>query len=78
MQDVPEEHVEDRARELAEGGGEGHEPLEDDPDAAARAARAILEESQERTEDPATLDPEDGSVVRRDSEETAASGDAPG
>ena len=39
---------------------------------------AILEESQERTEDPATRDPEDGSVVRRDSEETAASGDAPG
>jgi hypothetical protein len=78
VQDVPEEHVEDRARELSEGGSEGHEPLEDDPEAAARAARVILEESQERTDDPATRDPEDGSVVRRDSEETAADGDAPG
>lgn len=78
MQEVPEERVEDRASELAEGGGEGHEPLEDDQEAAARAARVLLEESEARTEDPAARDPEDGSVVRRESEETAASGDAPG
>ncbi|MDQ5815224.1 MAG: hypothetical protein M3516_02860 [Actinomycetota bacterium] len=78
MPDVPEKHIDDRARELAEGGSEGHEALEDDSDAAARAARVILEESEERTADPAARDPEDDSVVRRDSPETAASGDAPG
>lgn len=78
MEDVPEERVEDRARELAEGGSEGHDPVEGDADAAARAARAILEESEERTADPAARDPEDDSVIRRESPETAASGDAPG
>lgn len=78
MPDVPEKHIEDRARELAEGGSEGHEAVDGDPDAAARAARAILEESEERTADPAARDPEDDSVIRRDSQETAASGDAPG
>ncbi|MGI8707490.1 MAG: hypothetical protein ACR2LG_04725 [Actinomycetota bacterium] len=78
MPEVPEKHVEDRARELAEGGSEGHETLEGDADAAARAARVILEESEERTADPAARDPEDDSVVRRDSPETATSGDAPG
>ena len=77
MEDVPEERVEDRARELSEGGSEGHD-VEGEPDAATRAARAILEESEERTVDPAARDPEDDSVVRRDSQETAASGDAPG
>ena len=78
MKDVPDERVEDRARELAEGGSEGHDAVEGDPEAAARAARSILEESEERTADPAARDPEDDSVVRRESQETAASGDAPG
>jgi hypothetical protein len=71
-----EEHVEDRARELAEG-GEGVEDIEGDPEKAERAADQILTESEERTFDPATVDPEDDSVIRRGSEETAAKGDDP-
>lgn len=46
-----------------------------DMEAARRAARRILEESEERTFDPATLDPEADGVIRRSSSETAASGD---
>jgi hypothetical protein len=69
-----EDQVEDRAREL-EHGGEGAEDIEGDPDKAERAAEQILTESEERTVDPATVDPEDDSVIRRDSEETATRGD---
>jgi hypothetical protein len=69
-----DEDVEARARELAEG-GEGVEDIEGDPDKAERAAEQILTESEERTFDPATVDPTDDSVIRRDSEETAAKGD---
>lgn len=67
-------HVEDRAREL-EHGGEGVEDIEGDPGKAERAAEQILTESEERTADPATVDPEDDSVIRRNSEETATKGD---
>jgi hypothetical protein len=69
-----ERHVEERARELAEG-GEGIEDIEGDPDKAERAAEQILKESEGRTFDPATVDPTDDSVIRRESEETAAKGD---
>ena len=69
-----DDHVEQRARELAEG-GEGVEDLEGDPDKAERAAEQILKESEERTFDPATVDPDDDSVIRRDADETAAKGD---
>lgn len=71
-----EEHVEERARELAEG-GEGVEDIEGDPEKAERAADQILTESEDRTFDPATVDPTDDSVIRRRSEETAAKGDDP-
>lgn len=71
-----EEHVEERAQELAEG-GEGVEDIEGDPDKAERAADQILTESEERTFDPATVDPTDDSVIRRGSEETAAKGEDP-
>lgn len=78
MGDAPrpdEQSVEDRARELLDGGGEGAERVvEDDPQAARVAARAILEESEERTFDPATIDPEDPSVIRRRSDEPASNG----
>ena len=69
-----EEHVEGRARQLAEG-GEGHEEIEGDPAKAEKAAAQILTESEERTFDPATRDHEDDSVIRRDAEETASTGD---
>lgn len=71
-----EEHVEERARELAEG-GEGVEDIEGDPEKAERAADQILTESEDRTFDPATVDPTDDSVIRRRSEETAVKGDDP-
>jgi len=59
----------DRRAKSLEHGGEGHE-VEGDPEAAERAAEAILEESEERTFDEAPRDPEDDSVPRRSSEET--------
>lgn len=65
-----DEHVKDRAASL-EHGGEGHEGVEGDPEAAKRAAEAILEESEERTLDPDTQTHEGGDVPRRTSEETA-------
>lgn len=46
-----------------------------DEETARIMARRLLEESDARTHDPATLDPEDDGVIRRRSEETAASGD---
>jgi hypothetical protein len=69
-----EDHVEERAREL-EYGGEGVEDIEGDADKAERAAERMLEESEGRTFDPATVDPKDDSVIRRGSEETAAKGE---
>ncbi len=69
-----EEKAGERARELLHGGIEG-ERVADDPAGAERAARRILEDSEARTLDPATTDPTDEGVIRRDSEETAASGD---
>lgn len=75
LREPDEQSVEDRARELVDGGGEGSERVvEDDPQAARVAARAILEESEERTFDPATVDPEDASVIRRTSDEPASNG----
>lgn len=47
----------------------------DDIEAARRAARRMLEESDARTNDPAARDPESDGVVRRTSSETAAVGD---
>jgi hypothetical protein len=38
---------------------------------AVDQARSILEESEERTEENATVDPDDHSVIRRRAEETA-------
>ena len=68
--DPLDEQVEERAKKLAKG-GEGHEDIEGDPEAADRAADAILEESEERTFDEATRDPEKDTVIRRSSDETA-------
>jgi hypothetical protein len=67
----PRKQVEQRAKELVEGGEEGRAPVARDRDAAERAAARLLEESEARTLDPATRDPTDDSVVRRSSEETA-------
>jgi hypothetical protein len=46
----------------------------DDMEAARRAARRRIEDSEERTFDPATTDPEDQGVIRRTSSQTATDG----
>ena len=66
--DPSQEKVGRRAHELLEGGDEGHEP--EDEAAAEKAAARLLEESEERTSDPAARDPHDDRVIRRSSEET--------
>jgi hypothetical protein len=65
------EKVERRARELVDGGREATPPIAEDPETGRRAADRLLEESEDRTFDPAARDPEDDSVIRRSSEETA-------
>jgi hypothetical protein len=57
-----EEQVQSRADSLAD------EPGNPTDDAEAQA-RTLLQESEERIEDPATRDPADESVIRRTSHE---------
>ncbi len=57
-----EEQVQSRADSLASEPGN----QTDDPEAQAEA---LLEESEERVEDPAARDPDDDSVIRRTSDE---------
>ncbi len=67
----PPEGVEERAEELLRGGREGRVRVPSDEDSARTVAERLLEDSEERTADPAARDPEDPSVIRRTSEETA-------
>ena len=67
----PRDKVERRAKELVDGGRETTPPVTDDHETGRRAAQRLLEESEARTLDPAARDPEDDSVIRRSSEETA-------
>jgi hypothetical protein len=57
-----------RAREMLDGGSEGQSPASEE--AAERMAARLLEDSEERTLDPAARDPADDDVIRRSSEET--------
>jgi hypothetical protein len=57
-----EEQVQSRADSLASEPGNQTK----DPEAQAEA---LLEESEERVEDPAARDPDDDSVIRRSSDE---------
>ena len=68
--DPDDEQVEDRATGIAAGGEDDKTVAEGDAARAKRAAEAILQESEERTFDNATVDPDDDSVNRRKSEET--------
>ncbi len=65
-----EHKADERAAEMLHG-GEGHEETANDSGAARTAARRILQESEGRVLDPATVDPHDDSVIRRSSAETA-------
>ena len=69
--DTFEDKVERLAAKLLRSG----DPAATDEESARRAARRMLEDSEERTFDPATRDPEQDGVIRRSSSETAASGD---
>jgi hypothetical protein len=62
MPDPSQEQVDSRAGSLAAEPGNAVQ----DPDAQARA---LLEESEERVEDPAARDPDDQGVIRRQSGE---------
>jgi hypothetical protein len=72
MPEISEERVERLANKLLRDG----DPAAPDIEAARRAARRMLEDSEERTFDPAAHDHEGGDVIRRSSSETAASGDS--
>ncbi|MGH2807286.1 MAG: hypothetical protein ACRDKT_08420 [Actinomycetota bacterium] len=73
---VSEEKVERLAQKLLRDSEDNH-PHED-IDAARRAARRILEDSEARTAEAYELEPEDDNVIRRSSGETAATGDTHG
>lgn len=68
---TPDDRIDVLAQKLMAEPGNGV----DDIESARVAARRSLEDSEERTFDRATLDPQADTVVRRDSEETAATGD---
>ena len=70
--DTFETKVERLAQKLLRDG----DPAASDEESARRAARRMLEDSEERTFDPATRDPEEEGVIRRSASETAASGDS--
>ena len=46
-----------------------------DVEAARKAARRMLEDSEARTNDPATTDPEHDGIIRRTASETTSSGE---
>jgi hypothetical protein len=72
-----EEKVEKLAMKLLRG-GDGNATAAESMEAARRAARRMLEESQARTDEATELDPEDDTVIRRSSSETAATGETHG
>ncbi len=68
---LPEEHVTERAKKIVDGQEDDGKVAEGDVNKAKRAADAILKDSEERTFDEATVDPDQDNVIRRSSEETA-------
>lgn len=71
MEPPSERRVEERARKIVDGQEDDGKIAERDKQTAKRAADAILEESEERVFDNATVDVDDDSVSRRRSDETA-------
>ena len=71
MAETSDEKVETLAAKLYRTGEMEFADLE----AARKAARRMLEESEARTFDPAVTDPDDDDVIRRSSSETAATGE---
>jgi hypothetical protein len=69
---IGEDRIERLAQKLLRDG----DPAAPDLDAARRAARRMLEDSEERTFDPSVHDHEAADKIRRSSGETAATGDS--
>jgi hypothetical protein len=67
--------ADDKVERLAQKLLRDRDPAAPDIEAARRAARRMLEDSEERTFDPAAHDHESEDVIRRSSSETAATGD---
>jgi hypothetical protein len=74
MTETYEDKVERLARKMMFG-GDGNSDAMMDIETARRRARHMLEESEQRTREATDLDPDDDSVIRRSSTETAANGD---
>ena len=72
MSDITEEQVEKLAQKLLRAG----DPAAPDIEVARRSARRMLEDSEERTFDPAAHDHEAEGIIRRSSSETAATGES--
>jgi hypothetical protein len=70
-----DEKVERLAQKLLHGGVENGQAAQD-IETARRAARRMLEDSEERTEQATDLEPDDDDVIRRSSGETAATGES--
>ena len=75
MAETYEEKVEGLAQKLLHG-GDGNDSVANDIEAARRAARRMIEDSEARTAQAAELDPDDDDVIRRSSSETAATGES--
>jgi hypothetical protein len=71
--DAYQEKVERLAQKLLR---EGEDSNPSDIETARRQARRMLEDSEARTAEAPELDPDDDSVIRRSSSETAATGDS--
>jgi hypothetical protein len=71
--DSYQEKVERLAQKLLR---EGEDSNPSDIETARRQARRMLEDSEARTTEASELDPDDDSVIRRSSSETAATGDS--
>jgi hypothetical protein len=71
--DAYQEKVERLAQKLLREGEDSNPP---DIETARRQARRMLEDSEARTTEASELDPDDDSVIRRSSSETAATGDS--
>lgn len=67
--DPDDRQIDDRATGIGAGGEDDDKVADGDADKAHRAAKQILDESEQRTLDNATVDLEDDSVPRRTPDE---------
>jgi hypothetical protein len=68
------ESFEDRVEKLAAKLLRDNYPAAEDMESARRVARHMLEESDQRMSDPATVDPDDDGVERRSSRQQSSRG----